>query len=136
LLVAAPFYHICREEGRVYVYQLHEQVRESLWPLSLWRLWLLTEVMRLDAPWPCLVAVGSHGEMLRVDECPLPISHWRAVVDNNVPHPFTKHRLSIVHDLTVTGGSCHSPITDKEAEAQYVSVMLFIFLASMWESQV
>ncbi|XP_073903269.1 integrin alpha-E isoform X1 [Castor canadensis] len=25
LLVAAPFYHICREEGRVYVYQLHEQ---------------------------------------------------------------------------------------------------------------
>lgn len=27
LLVAAPFYHIRGEEGRVYVYRVHEQVR-------------------------------------------------------------------------------------------------------------
>lgn len=33
LLVAAPFYHIRGEEGRVYVYHVHKQV--SVWPHEL-----------------------------------------------------------------------------------------------------
>lgn len=33
LLVAAPFYHIRGEEGRVYVYHVHTQV--SVWPHEL-----------------------------------------------------------------------------------------------------
>lgn len=33
LLVAAPFYHIRGEEGRVYVYHVHMQV--SVWPHEL-----------------------------------------------------------------------------------------------------
>lgn len=42
LLVAAPFYHIQGEEGRVYMYHVNKQVRDlrlykwlRLWPLSL-----------------------------------------------------------------------------------------------------
>lgn len=41
LLVAAPFYHIHGEEGRVYVYHLTEQVRVSMFA-SLLRLWVLS----------------------------------------------------------------------------------------------
>lgn len=40
LLVAAPFYHIHGEEGRVYVYRLNEQVGVSI-SESLLRRWLL-----------------------------------------------------------------------------------------------
>lgn len=43
LLVAAPFYHVHREEGRVYVYHLNEQVGVSIFAGSL-GLWLLSLV--------------------------------------------------------------------------------------------
>lgn len=39
LLVAAPFYHVHGQEGRVYVYRLNKQVGESP---GLRRLWLLS----------------------------------------------------------------------------------------------
>lgn len=38
LLVAAPFYHVHGQEGRVYVYRLNKQVGESLSSLRLWLL--------------------------------------------------------------------------------------------------
>lgn len=43
LLVAAPFYHIHGEEGRVYMYHLNKQVGVSIFAnlLSLWVLSLL-----------------------------------------------------------------------------------------------
>lgn len=43
LLVAAPFYHVHGEEGRVYVYHLNEQVGVFVFA-SLPRLWLLSLV--------------------------------------------------------------------------------------------
>lgn len=35
LLVAAPFYHVLGEEGRVYVYRLNAQVGDSLVPIQV-----------------------------------------------------------------------------------------------------
>lgn len=89
LLVAAPFYHIHGQEGRVYMYRLNEQVGESP-SLHLLKLWLLS-LVQSDRGWehpgrPCPVLVGGAGWMVAGwGSCstpfPTPLSYF--------PHPTT-----------------------------------------------
>lgn len=67
LLVAAPFYHVRGQEGRVYVYRLHEQVGESP-SLQL----VQAAATGLVQGWPGWNRQGSGGEVLREDSGSLP----------------------------------------------------------------
>lgn len=63
LLVAAPFYHVHGQEGRVYVYRVNQQVGEPppLQACGAVAASLGHRQWRLEPPWPCLAPEGGDG---------------------------------------------------------------------------